>query len=167
MTSSGVLGADGVAGRHLDLGDFALVRRRHLHGGLVALDTDDRLFLFDLIAHGHVDIGHVDLVSADIGQGNFLSDDHRFSRLFFLVSWLGFDHRRIALGGIEHQHERAGGDGIADGDLDFRNRAGLGGGHLHGGLVALDADEGRVHLDRVADIDENLGNIRRVCPDIR
>ena len=96
------VGADGVAGCHLDFGDFDLVRRRHFHGGLVALDTDDRLFLFDLIAHGHVDIGHVDRVSADIRQGNFLSDDHRFSRLFFLVSWLGFDRRRIALGGIEH-----------------------------------------------------------------
>ena len=114
-----------------------------------------------------MDIGHVDFVGADIGQGNFLSDDHRFSRLFILGHRLGFRWRSIALGGVEHQYGRAGGDGIADGQFDFRNRAGVGGGHLHGGLVALDADEGRVHLDRVADIDENLGNIRRVCPDIR
>ena len=80
------VGADGVAGCHLNLGDFALVRRRHLHGGLIALDTDDRLLLFDLITHGHMDIGHVDLVSADIWQGNFLCDYHWFSRLFFLGS---------------------------------------------------------------------------------
>ena len=79
-------GADGVAGGYLDFGDFALVRRRYFHGGLITLDTDDRLFLLNLIAHGYVDIGHVDFVGADIGQGNFLSYDHRFSRLFFLGS---------------------------------------------------------------------------------
>jgi hypothetical protein len=49
-------------------------------------------------------------------------------------------------------------------DQHFLDHAGDGGGHVHGGLVGFEGGDGVVHLDGVADLDEqfddrNVGEI--------
>ena len=71
------------------------------------------------------------------------------------------DHRRTAAcrgftGGIQHQHQRTGGDFVADLDLEFFHGAAKRGRNVHRGFVGFDGYQRGVGGDLVANIDHDF-----------
>ncbi len=66
------LGTGGNLVTHLDqdLFDDTGGRGRYFHGGLVAFYRDDGLIEFDLVTHGHHDLGDFNFIGADIRHHN-------------------------------------------------------------------------------------------------
>jgi len=64
-----------------DVADPPGRRRRHVHRGLVALQSDQRIFGRDAVARLHVDFDDLDVFEfADIGDANVEPVAHRVSR---------------------------------------------------------------------------------------
>ena len=161
-------GGDLVTRLHLDLLDHTGERRRDFHGGLVTFHGDQGLVGFDLVTHGHHDLGDFHFVTADV----------RYVDLFGSGGNRGSGHGSGSLnrrgngsrGGashFEHHHQGTGGDLGAGGDLDFHHAARERRRHFHGGLVTFHGDDGLVRFNHVAHGDHDLGHFHFVVTYVR
>ena len=158
---------------------------RHVHGGLVGLQGDQRRLEVDLVALGHRDLDHLDVaVAAEVGHGDLhgalaaaglgrrrLGGGLRGllgRRCGLLLGLVGRRRGVAAALDLEFDDVVTLGDGVALLHQHLDHLAALGRGHVHAGLVGFQRDQGVLGVDDVAFRHRDLDDLHiGIAADVR